>query len=543
MTVLLSLLHFGLLRNFESVVAELADRGHRVLLIADEHDEFGGQAMAEALARRPGVRWMMAPSYFETDWFPVARKLRQGLDYLRFHEPRYAPFPKLRERAEDRTPRLVTTVSRRGGRIGRRWLARLLDLVERGMPRHAAMDRLLAGERPDVALFASVTHPRSAHPHHLRSARALGLPTGVAVYSWDHLSSKALIRDWPDRVFVWNDMQRHEAREQHGIPDDRIVITGAQVYDQWFTRRPSRDRTTFLADYGLPVDAALILYVCSAMTPDPVESRFVRRWLEAVRRDLDPRLRAAAVIIRPHPERRREWDSIDWSDLGPLVIAGANPITATAKTDYFDALANSDAVVGLVTSAFLEAAIAGRPVLTWLPEEMRIHQLGMRHFRYLLEVEGGLLKSAPTLAAHMRDLAAALAGDAAQQAQQARFLTAFVRPHGLDRPATPFFVDAIEALATLRPAPAPEPPAWQRTCARLAVRAASTAIGTAMLRDERESAELAARDARVRGDRREYAAKWRRHRRQKFVARVQWKLKRVRELVTAAKLRPRQPKT
>lgn len=536
MTVLLSMLHFGLLRNFESVVTELADRGHRVLLVADEHDEFGGQALAEALAGRPGVRWMMAPSYLDTDWFPVARKLRQGLDYLRFVEPRFAPFPKLRERAEDRTPRVVTTVARYGGRVGRRLLARLMDACERGMPRLPAMDRLLADERPDVALFASVTHARSAHAHHLRSARALAVPAGVAVYSWDHLSSKALIRDVPERVFVWNDMQRREALELHAMPEDRIVVTGAQAYDQWFSRRPSRDRAAFLSDHGLPADRALILYVCSAMTPDPVESRFVRAWLETVRGDGDPRVREASVIIRPHPERRREWADVDWSSLGPLLIAGDNPITAAAKADYFDALAHCDAVVGLVTSAFLEAAIAGRPVLTVLPEEMRIHQQGMQHFRYLLEVEGGLLKAAATLTAHVRDLSAALAGDAAQAAQQARFLTAFVRPHGLDRPATPLFVDAIEALAAVRPAPAPAPPAWQRACARALVRAARLPVVRSLLRDGREAAELAAREARVRSDRRDYAAKWRRHRRQKLVARLQWKLKRVRELVSTGTL-------
>jgi hypothetical protein len=280
----------------------------------------------------------------------------------------------------------------------------------------------------------------------------------------------------------------------------------------------------------------VILYVCSALTPDPRESRFVRTWLEAVRGAADPALRGASVIIRPHPERRGEWEGLDWSDLGPVAIAGQNPITPAAKNDYFDALAHCGAVVGLVTSAFLEAAVAGKPVLTVLSEEMRPHQEGMLHFRYLLEVEGGLLKASRTLDAHVRDLSAALAGDAAHAAQQARFLSAFVRPHGLDRPATPIFADAVEALAAVSPAPWAEPRPWQRRLARHVVRASSSGYLAGLMRDTREVTEGDARDERVRVDRRAHAAKWRRHRRQKFVARVQWKLKRVRDLVTTGSL-------
>ncbi|MGE3274295.1 MAG: hypothetical protein AB7O67_04230 [Vicinamibacterales bacterium] len=536
MKVLLSVLHFGLLRNFEPLVLELATRGHQVLLMADEPDEFGGQGLAEALAARPGVRWVMAPSDLGTAWFPVARKLRQGIDYLRFLEPRYHEFPKLAARAAERTPRVVTRLAAAGGRPGRRLLAAALDTVERGMPRLPEMDALLARERPDVALFGSVTHPRAAQAYHLRSARAAAVPTGVTVYSWDHLSSKALIRDLPDGVFVWNDVQRREAVELHGIPADRVVVTGAQVYDQWFGRQPGRDRATFLAAMGLPADRALILYVCSALTPDPRESRFVRRWLEAIRASDDPGLANAAVIIRPHPERRREWQDVAWPELGPVLVTGANPITADAKADYFDALAHAGAVVGLVTSAFLEAAIAGRPVLTVLPPDLRPHQEGMLHFRYLLEVEGGLLKAARTLPDHVADLSAALAGDQHQAEQQRRFLTAFVRPAGLDRPATPVFADAVEALGRTARVAAAEPAAWRRALAAGVIRLAGTTTGARLLRDDREAAEEATRHQRLAADRRAHRAKWRRHRRQKLAAQVQWKLKRVRELVTTGTL-------
>lgn len=535
MKIAIAVLHFGLLRNFESVVESLAGRGHDLVLLADEPEEFGGQELAESLAARyPNVRWEMAPAGAEERWYLVARKLRVGLDYLRFLDPRYSEFPKLRDRAAERAPRgLFGLMSALGGpsTLARGVASRLLAAIDEGMPRSQAMDAWLRRERPDVLLLASVTHPRAPHADHLRSARALGIRVGVCVYSWDHLSSKSLVRVVPDRVLVWNETQKREATELHGLPADRIDVTGAQVYDQWFDRRPHRDRAAFMDAMGLPADRPLILYVCSAMTPDPHESAFIRKWLEAVRQSDDAAVRTAAVLVRPHPERRAEWEHETLDGLGPVVVAGRNPVNASAKADYFDALFHSSAVIGLVTSAFLEAAIVGRPVLTVLPDEMRPHQSGMLHFRYLLEVEGGLLMTSRTLAEHVAQLADIVSGRLAVASRQERFLRAFVRPAGLDTAATPIFVERVEAMASRAAAPAPAAAsAWKRALARRVVAASDRAPLKGWLLDAREHEEVRRRDGLVGAHRREHRAKWRAHRRRKLADRIQWKIKRVRDL-------------
>jgi len=65
----------------------------------------------------------------------------------------------------------------------------------------------------------------------------------------------------------------------------------------------------------------------------------------------------------------------------------------------------------------------------------------------LLTVEGGLLDTAHELSTHIRQLGAAIRGDAAQEERRQRFLAAFVRPYALDDAATPRFVDAVERAA------------------------------------------------------------------------------------------------
>jgi hypothetical protein len=447
--VVFTALHFASFRNFESVLEALAEQGHHLHLAVDEDETFGGRALVERLAAAyPHVTYGSVPSADEEPWMPFAKKVRYALDYVRFCAPRYVDVPKLRLRNVERAPRLVRWLTKG---LGSRLVATGLKRLERSMPRSASMRSWLEGLAPDAIVLTSLTFSRSSAIDQLKAARGLGVPTAAAIMSWDHLSSKALVHIAPDRTFVWNDVQKREAIQMHGLPPESIVVTGAQCYDQWFERRPSRTRDAFCADMGLDASRPFVLYVCSAMSPmpTPVEPRLVKEWVTAVRASSDPVLRDVGVLVRPHPERLKEWADLTLDGLPNVVVHGGTPIDSSSKADYFDALIFSRAVVGLCTSAFLEAAIAGRPVLTLLLPAYRMHQNGMAHFRYLLNVEGGLLHAAPDISTHLRDLSDVLAQPDEREERNKRFLTAFVRPQGLDVRATPVFVTAVEQLARL----------------------------------------------------------------------------------------------
>jgi hypothetical protein len=452
MKVVFSALHFASFRNFESVIQVLAERGHQVHLMADETERFGGQALVERLAAHdPNVTWGWTPSPADEPWFPFAQKVRLALDYVRYLDPRYADAPKLRLRNIERAPRIVRWLTSGMGSvvIGHRPIARTLKWLERTMPRSRAIEQYLAEQRPDVVLLASLTFSRSLQIEQLKAAKVLGVPVAACIMSWDHLSSKTLLHLPPDLTVVWNDVQKQEAVDMHALPAERVVVTGAQCYDQWFERKPARSREEFCRAVGLDPARRFVLYVCSAMSPvpDPVEPVFVKQWIEAMRAHANPRVKTAGVLVRPHPERVREWDGVGLDGLDNVVVHGRTPIDSDAKADYFDSLYFSDAVVGLCTSAFLEAAIVGRPVLTLLLPAYRIHQDGMAHFRYLLNVGGGLLQTALDLESHLAQLVDVIGGSRERDARNRQFVTAFVRPRGLDVPATPVFVDAVERLA------------------------------------------------------------------------------------------------
>jgi hypothetical protein len=445
-------------RNFDSVLRELAGRGHAIHLgVEEEHEQ--GRALVSALAaEHPTMTFGPAPDRADDEWSWVAGRIRHGLDHLRYQHRAFDDTPMLRERSRQRTPGAFVALGsfvRRYARWTRRPLSAWIRWLERSVPDDPSIRSFIAQQQPDVVLITPLITLGSSQIDYLRAARSLRIPTGLCVWSWDHLSSKALVRELPDRVFVWNETQRHEAIDMHGVPADRICVTGAQCFDKWFDRTPSRDRETFRRALGFPLEEPLILYVCSApFSGSQPEAPFVVEWIRRVRASASPRLRTAPILVRPHPSRTAEWESVDVRQFPGVAVWGSEPSDAGARDDYFDSLYHSSAVVGLNTSAFIEAGIVGRPVHTLLLPEWYESQMGTVHFRYLLEAGGGLLIAASSIDEHLAQLDRSLAGAAEDRRS---FIRAFVRPLGLDIAATPRFVDEVEAMRSTVAEPLPRP--------------------------------------------------------------------------------------
>ena len=105
-------------------------------------------------------------------------------------------------------------------------LDNLLDAIDHAVEPSLRIEKYFDDHRPDLVIITPLVGVvASSQLDVLRSAQARGIPTAVCVWSWDHLSSKAIIRDLPDRLFVWNNVQREEATTMHGVPGDRVVMS------------------------------------------------------------------------------------------------------------------------------------------------------------------------------------------------------------------------------------------------------------------------------------------------------------------------------
>ncbi len=465
--ILFSMRNFWYVKLFESVIRELAGRGHHVHILAERgaHNERSrdwndaAAALADAHAT---VTFAWAPHQVDDDWADLRVMIRLGLDHLRFLEPEYAAAPMLGLRARRRTPHTLVVLGDLpvlGSRPGRRLMASALHAAERAVPISAALADCIASHRPDVVLVTPMLTLGSEQIDVVRTARRLGVPTGLCVGSWDHLSSKALIRQWPDRVFVWNETQKTEAVSLHRVPAERVVVTGAQCFDQWFDRQPTLDRAAFCARVGLDPARPYVLYVCSALFEgSPSEAEFVRRWATSLRSSDDPRIRHASILVRPHPKRGFEWDTVTLDDLEHTSLwpkQATAPFDADSRSDYFDSMFHSASIVGLNSSALIEGGIVGRPIHTLLLPEFYENQEGTLHFRYLLE--GGLLRVSRDVPSHVDQLAASLAEFDPHVHHNRAFIVQFVRPAGIGRAVTPVFADAVEHLASATRRPEPDP--------------------------------------------------------------------------------------
>ena len=393
-------------------------------------------------------------------WSDLAAVVGIWLDYLRFFQPRYGLAPRPRMRVGEWVPsalRRATGWPLLRTNAGREALVAFLRAVEHVLPRQPEFDRLMREYQPDLVVVTPMLDLGSRQIEVLRSARAFGARSVLSIGGWDHLSNKARISELPTRVLVWNETQVREAVELHGIPPERLVVTGAQCYDQWFGRIPARTREQFCAMLKLPVHRPFLLYACSAMYPHtPTEARFVQRWIEQIRASDDPLLRSAAILVRPHPQRLEEWNEVDLSNLPDVTVYGSLPIDEGSKEDYFESLYYSAAIVGLNTSAFIESAILGRPVHSIVVPEFQERQEGPLHFVYLTTVGGGLLRMARSFDEHRTQLSASLREPVSADLNAA-FVRAFVRPLGLDRSATDAFVSAMDDLGrSAAPGPARE---------------------------------------------------------------------------------------
>jgi hypothetical protein len=457
MKILFAALHQGYYRNIESIVETLAARGHDIYLGHERHDSaIGGQTIVDGLASRfPNITRGAVPTR-EADVAFLASKVRLGLDYLRYLDPMFPPASGLRSRAEVRTPAAIVSLTRSPLMkypAAKRLLASCLDAVDRAVPPSPAIEAFLDEERPDLVVVTPLIGlTPSSQVDLLRSAQARGIPTVVIVWSWDHLSSKAIVRDAVDGLFVWNEAQKQEAVGMHGFPAERVVVTGAQCFDKWFARSPRRSRDEFVRRAGLPDNRPYVLWACSALLPgSPPEPDVVTRWATALRNAGDPRVRDLNILIRPHPSRVSDWDGVDWRRFGNIAWFGDNPVDDDARDDYFDSLYHSAAVVGITTSAFLEAAIVDRPVMTIYFDDVRQEHEGSLHFQLLLKFEGGMMTTARTLDEHVSQLAAMVSGPPQEVlTRQRRFVDAFVRPHGAEVPATDVASERLEALGRRR---------------------------------------------------------------------------------------------
>ena len=286
--------------------------------------------------------------------------------------------------------------------------------------------------------------PRSSEIEYIQAARVHEIPTAAIVLSWDNLTTKGTFHIMPDATFVWNKALAKEANSIHSVPQDQIFITGAPVFDFWFEMQPSLDFNAFAENVGIGAHQPYLLYLCSSKYISGDETSFILAFAAALRNN--PDTAHVKVMVRPHPLNTAIWDGFEDQN---IILWPKNPSwvdSAQAKQDYYNSIYHSTAVVGVNTSAILEAAILDKPCLTMSIAQYGFKQSERGHFRHLLNADFMEVTHSFPEAASV--IAGILAGKDSKKAQRHRFVLDFIRPCGLDRPASEIIAKAIESIAS-----------------------------------------------------------------------------------------------
>lgn len=214
---------------------------------------------------------------------------------------------------------------------------------------------LLKKLNPDIVIIPSASNEALAFDA-ISACRRHGAVSLLVAENWDNLSSKTILWERPDHVAVWGRQAAEHARDIQGIDPSRIHLLGSP------RRLPTR------VDPSRTRSKRRVLFLGCAIPHLEVE---VVRRLAA---DLTVESSDWSVLYRPHPFRQRRSRPDD-----PQALVGVDGIvvdfrpfdgTSSAIRAAFD---ESALAVGPLTTALLEAAVAGLPVIA-LVDDDEVHR-------------------------------------------------------------------------------------------------------------------------------------------------------------------------
>ncbi len=407
-------------RNVENFVVALRRVGCEVVLAIPRR---GDASVMDAMCERnPGVRWVRTPSP-SSRVTRVRKRTLAMADALWYqgwlanpavgHQRRKLVRAHLSVDPEHQPPRWVAMLR-----------ARLLRVLASRLHADPEVLAWLGSQGADVIVVVPGVSLKRPEAEVIAAANELCLPTVSAIASWDNLTTKGMVRLRPERLVVWGEAQRGEARRLHHIPRRRVKVVGAHTYDHW-----RRDDAAVLSFEELRSDLCAgafgryVLWVGSTRLVES-EEMVVSRWLEALA--LSPRLASpdVVIVVRPHPSRPLDPNLISIPPSVRCVIREGNlPISHAGKQTYRTLLTHAAAVVGINTSALWEAAVLGAPALSFAADNPG---QSVTHARYLHGSTTSLFGARlPTLEEHVSELERCLDGVFDAHARGA----AFVRSH------------------------------------------------------------------------------------------------------------------
>jgi len=445
---------------YDRVVRSLHTMGHEVRIVCpanfSEDGNKSGRALIKLFKEESGIvlEDALLPRRKNSYFVELNRNLR---DYAIFVRPEH-PTPYIaptwigKELSVKMLRRLQMPVIR--SFIASKAARKLLAFLESLVPTDEAIVNWFKQFQPQIVFASPYVFRGDVEVEYTKAAQSLSIPVIASLLSWDNLTSKGTYHVKPDLLFVWNQVLMEEAVQIHDIEPRQVFITGAPVYDPWFDLSPSTDRGSFCAAIGLDPSTPYVLYLCSSKSISDRETDLIQMLISHFA-EVDEKERPV-LVVRPHPFKEMETDGLEneWVKIFPK--GGQRPDTDEARSTYYDSLYHCVAVIGVNTTGFLESAILDKPCLTLVTSMTSQGQEMRAHFKHLMDA--GYIEVANDFPELVHKTMEIVSGVDTWKANRVKFVHDFIRPHGLDVPASKVMTGAILAVANGR-----EPSDWMES--------------------------------------------------------------------------------
>jgi len=240
-----------------------------------------------------------------------------------------------------------------------------------------ALNQLLAEEKPHVIIHPTVLEGLFVSDLVYWGKRH-GVPTVFIMNSWDNPSTRVMLMGPPDRLVVWGEQARQDAVGHLRMPSESVVCLGTAQFDL-YRRPPTIPPAEYRRKLGVSDGDKVLLYAGSSKGVNEVRHLTVLE--EAI---AEKRIKNCVVLDRPHPwlaypPGEADFFSMNWKHVifDPTMEScyrrsrqGDRMYVELA--DYEDThmtLSAVDAVVSPLSTILLEAALHGKPVAAYLPDE------------------------------------------------------------------------------------------------------------------------------------------------------------------------------
>lgn len=438
--------------NHERVIRYLCGKGHTVVALLDRLDKHWAnltdKPLADYAAEEPDLFSYRKLVTLQGFWRRLLYAKREIVTYIAYHraDNPLSNSPYHQGRARGLIPHfLLPLVKSKTGKtiIGARLSLALLELLEKVAPLDSAIRKELEIEKPDLIMASPYMLQKSEHIDYARVAKAMGIPLVAGMAGWDNLTTKGVLQAPPDYMFVWNNDHIEELKSIHKFPETRAFVTGSPSLDIWRNKKPSLSRVQFCEHNGLDADKPFAAYLCSSRIIAPDENKFLEQFVQSLGVG-DPDA-SFSLLVRPHPENMKIWKDGGLSGARLRPESYSEYYSQEARDHYFDTMYHSNVIIGINTTAIIEAAILDKPCVALQTDYYSNTQINTRHYHLLLKYE--FLNVAKTFEEAKATIGYLLNNEDPKNKERSHFVREFVFPQGESISASVVMGEALEELA------------------------------------------------------------------------------------------------